>query len=252
MKHLLQTTLGIAVLAAATTVSAQVISVDLGKDTAVTGTDVTGFVPTAGWQQESGFPDFSGRALDLSDGSPSGATLDGDGSGNITTIGASTADNDYTMYNRALAIEGSGGFSTLSVTGLGAEFTGPGYDVYVYVGSATNFGLETRVTFSFTDGTTTYYLDADESIASYQGSFIQATTTTYAGSGTTPIANYVVFSGLTGTDFTISAQNVDTVTASAAGFTGMQIVAVPEPSTFAFIGTFGLIAGLVALRRRRR
>lgn len=217
------------------------ISVDLGAGTTV-GSGTAGVVATNGWQQRTGFPDFSGAALNYADGSSSGATLDGTGSGNISSIGASTADGDYSMFNRMLGISSSLGYSTLTVSGLNI---GSAYDVYVYIASADNLsngagGIVSTI--SVSDGTSTYYLEADEDTASYQGSYVQATAT---DSGSSVSANYVKFSGLSGNFFTISAQNIDSVTSSTAGFAGLQIVAVPEPATAGMLGLGALISMLI-------
>ncbi len=229
--------------------AAALINVDLGNSTAVGVSDIAGVVASSGWYQESASPDFSNRALDLSDGSASGALLTADGTGNYTAIGAATTDPNYTMYNRVLGIEGNSGLSTLNVTGLSSAFTAAGYDVYVYFSTLSNSsGSNVRDTLSFSDGTTTFYSDVDENNANYQGSFVQAATTSYS-SGNTPIANYVKFSGLTSTDFTISARNVDNVTGATAGFAGMQIVAIPEPSSVMLLSL--ALMGLLPLVRRR-
>lgn len=232
------------------------INVELGSGTAVSGTDVAGVVPSAGWQQKSGYPDVTTpSALNLSDGSSSGASITFDGTGNVTSIGAATTDANYTMFNRNLGIgfAGSGNTngslgSTISVTGLGTDFTTNGYDVYVYVATNTNFGSggEDIETVSMSDGTTTYYFEINDTIASYQGSFIQATATDLASAG---LANYVKFSGLTSSSFTISSTPVTVNADSLGGFAGMQIVAVPEPGTFALLAGFGAL-GLILVRRR--
>ena len=245
----------LALLAGVTSLSAQsMINIDLGSGTAVTDTDTLGVVPSAGWQQKFGYPDFSDVALALNDGAPSGATMTADFNGNVATYGASTTDSNYTMYNRggALNTADSGG-TTVTVNNLGTQFTSSGYDVYVYFGSLNNFGSDDAYWLSFSDGSTTYYAAVEEDVATYEGSYQQVTNTT------TPIAapseadgtNYVVFSGLTSTNFTITAANItNTSTGSSAAITGMQIVAVPEPATYASMA--GLVVLLVVFFRRRR
>lgn len=234
------------VMATAATLNAQtIINVELGAGTAIGASDVAGVVPSAGWQLENGYPSFTNKALELDNGDPSGALLSGTGSGNVSPLGGSTATNDYTMFNRGLGITNTG--STLSVTDLPAAFTDNGYEVYVYfaaVDNLANGANNLRETISISDGTSTFYFDVDETQPSYQGSFIQATT--IADAGTNPVANYAVFSG-SAANFTITATNIDTTTNNIGALTGMQIVAVPEPSAFA--GIFGLVALLAARRR---
>ena len=61
--------------------------------------------------------------------------------------------------------------------------------------------------------------------------------------------NYVRFSGVTGASFTASLDITDG--SNTAGIKGIQVVAVPEPSTAALLaGCLGL--GHVMMRRRRR
>ncbi len=241
-------------LAGLTALSAQsIINVDLGAGTAVTGTDTVGVVASEGWQQKSGFPDFSGLALNLDDGNPSGATISADFNGNVTTFGASTTDANYTMYNRggALTMDSEGG-TTVTVDSLGSAFTGGGYDVYVYFGSLTNFATDNPYWLSFSDGSTTYYSAVEEDVATYQGSFVRSTNTITPteAPGAADGTNYVLFEGLTSSSFTITATNITNPdTGSSAAITGMQIVAVPEPSTYALLG--GLVALLAAYFRRR-
>ena len=227
-------------LAPALSTGATMINVDLGNSTTV-GSGTAGVVASDGWQQKSGFPDFSGAPLNYADGSASGATLSADGVGNYACVGASTADGDYLMFNRNLGIEGSASSSTLTFTGLDL---GGVYDVYVYVDSNADSSGSGGGTFSISDGTTTYYYKTDATQASYQGTYVQATAT---ASGDAELANYVKFSGLTSSSLTITASRVGNLTAATSGFAGLQVVAVPEPATM------GLLAlGLPALLRRRR
>jgi len=73
---------------------------------------------------------------------------------------------------------------------------------------------------------------------SYTGSYIDAT------SGTA--GNYIVFAGLTSTDFTLRGDK--SATGARVGFAGMQIITVPEPSSAAMLG----LAGLALIFRRRK
>ncbi len=246
-KHTLLPLLG--VLLSAAIAQGQLINIDLGNSTTVGSDQSAGVVASTGWQQKSGYPNFSNQSLLFSDGSPSNGLITAvNGTGNYSSIGASTTDPNYTMFNRDIGISGNTGLTTITVTSLtNTEFSG-GYDVYVYIAANANSSSHEEATISLSDGTSTYYVLVNETIASYQGSFIQSTATS---SGTAPIANYVKFSGLTGDSFTISSQNVDDLTGAVAGLAGMQIVAVPEPSTMAYLGMLTVLSFLYLVKRRR-
>jgi hypothetical protein len=256
MKNLLFTTLsGLAITVSLT--AQTMINVDLGAGTSV-GSGTAGVVASNGWQLKSGFPDFADLSLNYADGSASGATVgsNSSGTGNIDVIGAATTDGNYSMFNRGLGIgykTGGNGIADVgtAITVAGLDTAGVfanGYDVYVYIASASNFsGTDIVDTFGVGNGTIDYFLEADETQASYQGSYIQATATAV---GSSVLGNYVKFSGMTGASFTINAYNVDHTTDSAAALTGMQIVAVPEPSAYALIA--GMLAMMHLMVRRRR
>jgi hypothetical protein len=99
-----------------------------------------------------------------------------------------------------------------------------------------------------------FYGDSNNPIPGSSFSFVQATGTTQ--SGATVDANYVLFSGLTSADgtvsFDLSSPNADGN--QGAGIMGLEIVntssdAVPEPSTYALL-LGGL--GFLALKMRRK
>lgn len=117
------------------------------------------------------------------------------------------------------------------------------YDVYVYVSDDTA-GRAALVS----DGSLTYDLSTmgAAAISGANASFIQSTDTT----GANPTANYVVFSGLTGSSQTFTVAPGDTNPSDAAwvGLAGFQIVAVPEPGVMA-LSLCGLI--LLAWQWRR-
>jgi hypothetical protein len=246
-KHILLTS--VLMIIALSGLQAQIINIEIGGGTSLGTSDVAGIEASAGWQKKSGFPNFTNSTLNLSDGSSSGATITGVGSGNITTFGASTSDNNYTMFNSGLGIEGiDNGGTSLAISGLGTDFTTSGYDVYVYFGSALNFATNDPYTLSFSDGSTTYYAEVEEDVATYTGTFSRAASTV-SGSPTTS-SNYVLFEGLSSANFTITAGNIDNVTTDSSGaITGMQIVAIPEPSTLVLVGL--ALGSLLFFRRRK-
>jgi hypothetical protein len=234
--------LGIAGLLAAVLVgpvSAAVISVELGNNEALEPADAAGVVSAANWKQASGSPDFSGVALNFSDGTASGATIAGDFSSNLTTRVAVTGDTNTEMFNRGGGINSAAGsditVSDLPTTGDWAQ----GYDVYIYFApsSADN---STR-TLNLAIGGTTYYAEIDTGSSNYSGSFEQVDSTSIIARES---GNYAVFSGLSGNSFTLNlTSNVQNV----IGATGLQIVAVPEPASMMLVA-----AGAVLIGFRRR
>lgn len=126
---------------------------------------------------------------------------------------------------------------TFSVGGLPSAIADGSYDVIAYIGSDGNGRTGT-----ITDGTTTYsYSTFSQQAGGFPGTYVQ-TTDTAAGN---PDANYAVFSGLTGPDFTLTLDRGS----NNSGIHGVQIV-VPEPGSCVLfvVGTLGL----VSLVRRRR
>ena len=118
------------------------------------------------------------------------------------------------------------------------------YDVYVYLTSddATRIG-------TVTDGATTYSFGVlDNMITGADALLVQTTDTGLSH----PEANYALFSGLSGTSQTFSTwyRLGDDTDDSYGGISGIQIVAVPEPSTMA-LGAMGLLL-IGASRRLRR
>jgi hypothetical protein len=210
--------------------SAQSINIELGGGTSLGHSDSAGVIPSIGWQKKSGYPNITNSALSLSDGSSTGATITANGSGNLVTFGATTTDSNTTMFNSGLGITRlDNGGSTISVSGLGADFTENGYNVYLYFGSTTNYSTDAPYTLSFSDGATTYYAQVKENEATYSGTYLRATAT--IAETPTVSSNYVLFEGLTSANFAITVANIlNTSTDSSAALTGMQIVAAAEPA----------------------
>jgi hypothetical protein len=154
--------------------------------------------------------------------------------------------------------------TTVVVNGLPASFTGPGYLVYLYYDGDNGTGTgQHRVGRYEINGVSMWGRDAGNR---FDGVFIQGQTTTdpapgMTGTGldnlaaavaTVPAGNYMIFGPLTTADFTLNVQ----ASASAGGtnraaLNGMQIVAVPEPSTVSLIA-LGALGGLGLLVRRIR
>jgi hypothetical protein len=135
--------------------------------------------------------------------------------------------------------------TTLTLSQLNASFP-LGYYAIVYLS-----GFDLNDGASISDGPTTfYYQTVNFASSTWDGTLVQTTTTTDLGSGNAPVAQYAVFgaptSPLTADSVTFT---LDTLYGGGSGLGGVQIVAVPEPSTAITLGA-GL--GLVALLRRRR
>ena len=119
------------------------------------------------------------------------------------------------------------------------------YNIYVYVSDDTAGRLA-----NVSDGSLTYDL-ATMGITAVSGanaSLVQSTDTT----GANPTADYVEFTGLSGSSQNITVAPGDTSPSDAAwvGLSAFQIVAVPEPGTFALTGVGSL--GILLLARRKR
>jgi hypothetical protein len=135
--------------------------------------------------------------------------------------------------------------TSLTLSQLNASFP-LGYYTIIYLS-----GFDGNNGASISDGTTTfYYQPVDFTVSTWDGTLVQTTTTTDLGSGNAPVAQYAVFgspsSPLTADSVTFT---LDTLYGGGSGLGGVQIVAVPEPSTGMILGV-GL--ALVALVQRLR
>lgn len=132
---------------------------------------------------------------------------------------------------------------SLTLSDLNATFT-LGYYAIVYVG-----GFNANTGASITDGTSTFFYRPDPAPVAPYGAFVQTTQITDLGAGNNPIAQFAVFgsqaSPLTSDSITFT---LDTLSGGGAALSGVQIVAVPEPT----VGVLLLSgAALLALRRRK-
>lgn len=233
-------------LLAAPAISAATIGIDLGNGERVEVEDVAGLVPASNWNNPTGFPLFTDAALVDSSNNATGATATVIGfNGNFgSLVAVSGTDPNTEMFNRGIRMpntfntQNPTGVATLSVSGLSAS-TYPSYDVIFYLAAAS--GIATPpATYSFTaainGGTAETFLISGDT-ANYTGSFVAATDTT-AG-------NYIIFSGVTGSSFTVT---FDAAANTSILVTGAQIVPIPEPAA-ATLGAAALALGLI--RRRR-
>lgn len=190
-------------------------------------TDVLGVVPKPGWINiNEAAVNHVGTQASMTDeaGVLTGVNLDYVAADSWSSDGPTVTLNDKMMKGILKATTTAA--ATLTLAGL--PITGH-YDVYVYTPENGAGALG-----NVTDGTTTYYLEAQ---ASFAGAFIQATTTTPNAVspppvGAYPIANYVKFSNITPD----SGGNIYiTVTKEGAandglGIAGLQLVQVSGPA----------------------
>jgi hypothetical protein len=131
---------------------------------------------------------------------------------------------------------------SITISDINATFS-LGYYAIVYVG-----GFNANTGASISDGTSTFYYRPNPAPVAPYGSFVQTTQTTDLGAGNNPIAQYAVFGSqatpLTADSITFT---LDTLTGGGAALGGVQIIAVPEPTTSVLLLSGGL---LLALRRR--
>lgn len=102
----------------------------------------------------------------------------------------------------------------VQVSNIPSSFTSAGYDVYVYTDGINPTATRTG---DFVIGNTTLRA-TDELNLNYDGTFVKA--------GSSEVGNYVVFTNLTGSNFTLNAvPGVSTDTTPRAPLNGIQIVA---------------------------
>jgi hypothetical protein len=232
-----------------------------GDQTQMVAGDIAGVVPHGNWNS---FLDDPAQAtetfpLNLSSGTASGASVTFSGSPNDwdQNINQTTSANHKMMLGYIDTNDTS--VTTVGVNGLPASFTGPGYNVYIYYDG--DNGTQERVGRYEINGVSMWGRD----MGNFAGTFTRGQTTTDPAPGMTgtgldnlaaavtavPAGNYMVFGPLTSANFTLNVQ----ASASAGGtnrasLNGMQIVAVPEPSTIALVA-MGALGALGLLVRRR-
>jgi hypothetical protein len=184
-----------------------------------------------------------------------------DSTGTATTTSlAYTSDNGYSIGGQP-AQDADGSYSKQMLNGFlnaGPAGWGPPttfntialsnipysqYEIIVYISD----DAAGRVALA-SDGAVTYDLSTmgSATVSGANASFIQSTDTT----GANPTADYVVFTGLSGSSQTITVTPGDMNPNDAAwvGLAAFQIVPVPEPGTLALAALGGI--GMLMFRRR--
>lgn len=203
-------------------------------------TDTAGIVSQENWNNAK---TGSGSTANIV-GPLNGALVDDSGSDSLVTISWSAdgtgranrteAAGDNVLMNGQLTDQNGGGDASVTLGNLN-QFASEGYQVYFGAGTDNRTG-------TISDGATTFYTrTASSSGKSFPADYTQATSTT---PGSYSSANYAVFSG-TADDLTLTYQRGS----GNAGIHGIQIVAIPEPSTLGFVTAAG--GCLLGIRRLR-
>jgi len=160
------------------------------------------------------------------------------------TTATAEKTGDAGMFRSFLNLRaGANPSETLTVSNLPAVFTENGYNVVLYFSMATTtrtYGLEVSdgvVSAQYWTVDNSWGVDTDGVVT-----WVQATGTTEATATTG--ANFAVFDGLSASSFTITGYSSGT---SRATLNGLQIIAIPEPSTGALL--MGSALSLLGLSR---
>jgi len=222
--------LGAAGMSPAATISINHVG-GAGANGTLAPTDYAGVVPAANWNNFASYPPggtatvYGPSPLVFDDGTASGATVQvtsTDGWAQDQSYGTTTGDRK--MMRGATNFAGSDNAS-LTIANLRAPFASAGYDVYVYTDSTGSRNAAVTL-----NGTTTLTLKTTENI-SYPSSGYDDGTVDQSG-------NYVKFSGVTDTGFTLDLFR-DPNSGGRPGYTGFQIVGASTPPA--------LVPGQIAL-----
>ncbi|MBC7773039.1 MAG: hypothetical protein H7210_11125, partial [Pyrinomonadaceae bacterium] len=193
----------------------RIISIDfVGGQTAMTSTEIAGVKPAARWNNAPGasgsltaFADNQGNSMNC------GLTWTA-GTGGVWRLSWPDAPGNTRMMNGYLDPISASAPAKVEVTGLPSSITGSGYDVYVYAYGPLSSGTRTSI-----------YAIGSTSISVTQTGPSASTFTGYTPAPPGGSGNYVVFRGVTGSSFTLTATpGTASGTQTRAPLNGIQIV----------------------------
>ena len=185
---------------------------------AMAATDAAGVKPVARWNGAANIMGTLANLL-LADGTATTASVmwnspnTGSNPG-AWTVGFADMPGNARMMNGYLDPVAAATPAVVTVSGLPASITGPGYDVYVYVAGDVGTGTSTRI-YNYAIGTTMFSVSQTGPTPTSFTSFVLAP----PGAA----GNYIVFRNLTAATFTLTA-TPGTGSAPRAPVNGVQIV----------------------------
>lgn len=228
----------------ASSLSAQVISINFSGNTdpanQVVGMETAGLPAVGSFNNLTG---ASGSSIGLinDSGAASGTSVTFQGgfyNANSKTTGMSAGD--ISLFKDSLHQNGTFTTTTVSL----ANISHAAYDVYVYF--STPFGAR-QFSASINGDSSTQIFGLGMGGASDQiTSFSRATATT---SGNAVRSNYILWENVSGAALSIAAPRSSD---GSVGISGVQIVAVPEPTTVGMLIGAGIVLLVVRRRRSRR
>jgi hypothetical protein len=204
-------------------------------------TDVAGVAPRANWNNVSAANGTTGNLV-TSTGAATSVSVTISGSPNDWSIPAANLPNtpDGRMMQGYIDTNATS-ITTVSLSGLtAAGFTGS-YNVIAYGVGDSNANRSG----DYTIGSRSFRMLDNQQ---FSGTFIGSTAP--GGSGPGQAGNYVVFTGVTGDSFTLTAQATQDIGGFRAPLNGIQIGPIPEPG-HVLLACATALGGLAAWRRRR-
>ncbi len=217
--------------------NAETIGVNFGSERRAVGpAQSAGVIAQTNWNNASG---PTAIVTDVNNGAGAATTVDVEwASRNTWKTQAANGDGNTNMMHGYLD-DGNGGFSVTV-----SEIAYATYDVYIYLSTDMKKGAYTNT--ATINGGTQYYAKTHVSKYKPVTSLIQATGTTIP----TPTvnANYILFTGVTGSSFTIDgAKKAGNNRSTIAGFQIVESVAIPEPASLVLLS----LGGLTMLKRKK-